>query len=1254
MAEKILLGDALRTIILKGSQETAADYERQLREADDERKKAQAEFKEKSAGKIKELKQQIKELSTEIKTAEPARKKELGEQIKALNAEIEQYKTPPVNRFAYLDSDVKAYAGAQLLFKPMLGEEVLKSNNIEFGVNEQGRIEVDAQQLSNSVLGDKIRESADYIFGRTRELNEKITQASDINNIIRSDAKNLLNIDNVEKIDFDFIERCHKAYEYGKAERERRRKLTEQRKQESLTGIKVVKEYPDGYTMFEMLPSPVYNEQGELQHHTSLKFESDEMGHCVGRGGYNRYIGEEGWHFYSLRGPDENGVMVPHCTISIENGRLTQIKGNSNGAVKNRYIPDVRDFVKSLDMPIPESEKSRIGYVYDLNGKEVDLFALEANTELKELSLSAGDYKGINLANISYVNTLNFEGGVTKKDFEEIAKIGKIGNLTLSNENEAKFYAQTLPEVERLVVKGNFALPDIGNVQYAQFVAMKEYNFDHNYERLKRMDFGERIVLNAERAPILEEGIRGGEWGDTSKLSTKDLLSKMFGSKWVEKHVSVQNGRLTVNTDLNFDGRRLSRFPYDFGNVKINGTLSLQNNILTDNETPIQYPECRKMIINNSYGHSKYDRFETLPRLPEGIDCLGGNDIELYTGSISKISQKLNVTNGKKLTPKDGKLYYKGDLDFSNVDILKQRFLELDMSELYVDGSVKVPYNTTVLPNAPKIELSHLDRDITLPDVTEQITVNNSYGSRGISTIEGKNLKSITYRDYVRVTATDLQRLNLKPDYYGEFVLCPTEVSGVDLSALKLKENLRIYDGQVFDNVTVLPQCRELEVGCQLTDTMIAKINPKTQTLRCPNVFDVDMLPRESQIKHVGLDYRSAEDKENVDKFIRQLSARGIMIENLNRIDYSQDLSDMLVRNVEMRWVRDVKNISKLPQMEKLSILSPDYCFEKDFLKDATSHLKELRLSYMREPVDFSVLAPDVRLENLSVDDSRVQSDILRELPTSVRTIKFLRCSNNIDFEAVNRLPNLKKLEISQMDVPANAFDKVDPECLKNIEVSGNVQTVMRVQEIKAIHQLPPSEENDKIKNLHQWLTDDKNNIDYQTKQVVFYSAAADILKGKHPQPITEQELAARVKGVEKFKLDSCAKIIMANELNHKSNDDKIGRTVLEKYKGKKAGYYTDMSNYYDKYKDFEKISKILKASITHNVKHHPDFDRAEGIVDERLKMHISSLQAEFNRVLNEHGHEVKAYENYYANRNCNPNRSSFNQAVNTMRERKR
>ena len=86
-----------------------------------------------------------------------------------------------------------------------------------------------------------------------------------------------------------------------------------------------------------------------------------------------------------------------------------------------------------------------------------------------------------------------------------------------------------------------------------------QYDFNHDYRRLKQLELAEDVPLNIEKAPILEEGIRGGIWGDASKLSTKELLSKMFGSKWVEKYVFEQEGRLIVNTDLDFKKRGLSQ-----------------------------------------------------------------------------------------------------------------------------------------------------------------------------------------------------------------------------------------------------------------------------------------------------------------------------------------------------------------------------------------------------------------------------------------------------------------------------------------------------------------------------------------------------------------------------------------------------------------------------------------------------------------------------------------------------------------------
>ena len=94
MSNQVLLGQALRSIVLKGSKETEERYERELAAAEADRKKAEAEFRAAGAVRIKEIKRRIGELSSEIRQAAPEQKRTLGEEIKKLNAEIESLKTP--------------------------------------------------------------------------------------------------------------------------------------------------------------------------------------------------------------------------------------------------------------------------------------------------------------------------------------------------------------------------------------------------------------------------------------------------------------------------------------------------------------------------------------------------------------------------------------------------------------------------------------------------------------------------------------------------------------------------------------------------------------------------------------------------------------------------------------------------------------------------------------------------------------------------------------------------------------------------------------------------------------------------------------------------------------------------------------------------------------------------------------------------------------------------------------------------------
>lgn len=75
MSNQVLLGQALRSIVLKGSKETEERYERELAAAEADRKKAEAEFRAAGAVRIKEIKRRIGELSAEIRQAAPEQKK---------------------------------------------------------------------------------------------------------------------------------------------------------------------------------------------------------------------------------------------------------------------------------------------------------------------------------------------------------------------------------------------------------------------------------------------------------------------------------------------------------------------------------------------------------------------------------------------------------------------------------------------------------------------------------------------------------------------------------------------------------------------------------------------------------------------------------------------------------------------------------------------------------------------------------------------------------------------------------------------------------------------------------------------------------------------------------------------------------------------------------------------------------------------------------------------------------------------------
>ncbi len=101
--------------------------------------------------------------------------------------------------------------------------------------------------------------------------------------------------------------------------------------EKSLKGTKKIMDLPDGLTAYELTTEE------------ALDFESDNMGHCVGRGSYDAGVKNGSTHIYSIR--DAKGE--PHATLEVRYNEVRQIKGKGNRALIRKYVPATFCFIDS-------------------------------------------------------------------------------------------------------------------------------------------------------------------------------------------------------------------------------------------------------------------------------------------------------------------------------------------------------------------------------------------------------------------------------------------------------------------------------------------------------------------------------------------------------------------------------------------------------------------------------------------------------------------------------------------------------------------------------------------------------------------------------------------------------------------------------------------------------------------------------------------------------------------------------------------
>ena len=126
----------------------------------------------------------------------------------------------------------------------------------------------------------------------------------------------------------------------------------------------------------------------------ALDYESEYMGHCVGRGGYDEDVAKGTTKIYSLR--DADGM--PHATFEVcvnqETGaeEIHQCKGKGNNAPVEKYRPYAQEFVKAQDFELV-GDKKNLGLIKQ-EGKYYDVlhlpkkFVVKGNLYLSDRNLT--------------------------------------------------------------------------------------------------------------------------------------------------------------------------------------------------------------------------------------------------------------------------------------------------------------------------------------------------------------------------------------------------------------------------------------------------------------------------------------------------------------------------------------------------------------------------------------------------------------------------------------------------------------------------------------------------------------------------------------------------------------------------------------------------------------------------------------------------------------------------------------------------
>jgi hypothetical protein len=124
---------------------------------------------------------------------------------------------------------------------------------------------------------------------------------------------------------------------------------------------------------------PVFADQGgpfylvRLNSRAALDDESNRMRHCIGNGGYDRFIGRDDHLLLSLR--DRSGQ--PHGTLEVVDKKVVQFQGKANTVPKEEYREAAKVLLSGIGIEFPDIEVIRAGRTYSFPMSEEQSRAIE-------------------------------------------------------------------------------------------------------------------------------------------------------------------------------------------------------------------------------------------------------------------------------------------------------------------------------------------------------------------------------------------------------------------------------------------------------------------------------------------------------------------------------------------------------------------------------------------------------------------------------------------------------------------------------------------------------------------------------------------------------------------------------------------------------------------------------------------------------------------------------------------------------------